>query len=208
MQMRGASAPRDDTNGSYRSMRDSSEIESGLRDYLFSPGISRAPEIARGEVGSRIFNPYLMLVFRLILAGVFIYAALQKIGGPLMFADEIRMYGFLDRGVVLYIVAVVLPWIELLCGISLITGIFLRGSAFILVLFNAIFLAVVSFRSMRIMSTEGTPFMDIFFDCGCGFGVTYAWKKLIEDAILFLLALALFLAPVYRFVLVPIRRKR
>lgn len=191
-------------------MRDSggSELRNDWRDYLFAPGIKRAPETGSGEIRNWFFNPYLMLVFRLILAGVFIYAALQKIDKPLMFADEMRMYGVLDRGVVLYIMAIVLPWIELLCGISMITGIFLRGSAFILVLFNAIFLVVVSFRTISIMNTEGTPFMDIFFDCGCGFGVTYAWKKLIEDTFFFIMALALFLAPAYLFVLVPIRRKR
>jgi hypothetical protein len=59
-----------------------------------------------------IFNPYLLLVMRLVLAAVFIYAAAQKIGHPLQFADEIRMYRILDIGPPLYIASVVLPWIE------------------------------------------------------------------------------------------------
>ena len=100
-----------------------------------------------------------------------------------------------------------LPWIEILCGISMITGIFLRGSALLLVILNAWFLVIVTIRTISIMNAEGIAFADVYFDCGCGFGVTYAWRKLIEDSLFFVFSLWLFLAPAYRFVLVPIRRK-
>lgn len=193
-------------------MRDSGEMQDGpgWRECLFAPGIASATggsETGPGR-GSILYNPYVLLAFRLILAGVFIYAGLQKTGKPLMFADEIRMYGILDRGPLLYTAAVLLPWVEILCGISMITGIFLRGSAFILLILNAAFLVVVLYRTIGIMNAEGTAFNKIFFDCGCGFGVTYAWRKLIEDAIFLVFSCVLFLAPAYRFVLVPIRRKR
>lgn len=179
----------------------------GWRERLFSPHLGSVPERERAA-GGWARNPYLLLTLRLILAGVFLYAGFQKIGKPLMFADEIRMYGILDRGPLLYTVAVVLPWLEILCGVSLVTGVFLRGSAFLLMLLNAWFLVIVSIRAIHIMHTEGTPFTEIFFDCGCGFGVTYAWKKLIEDSFLFIFSLWLFCAPAYRFVLVPLRRRR
>jgi uncharacterized membrane protein YphA (DoxX/SURF4 family) len=147
-------------------------------------------------------------VFRVVLAGVFLYAAFQKIGKPIAFADEIRMYGILDVGAPLYIAAIVLPWVELLCGISLLTGIFLRGTAFILLILNAVFLVAVSMRTAGVMNAEGIAFTKVYFDCGCGFGATHAWKKLAEDTLFFLFSLALLLAPAYRFVLVPTRRKR
>ncbi|HUV37186.1 MAG TPA: DoxX family protein [Patescibacteria group bacterium] len=190
-------------------MPDSGGFESGTgwREYLFAPRAAGAPESGRGA-GNVLYNPYVLLAFRLILAGVFIYAGLQKIGKPLMFADEIRMYGILDRGPLLYTTAIVLPWVEILCGISIVTGIFLRGSALLLLLLNAWFLVIVWIRTAGIMNAEGIAFSKIYFDCGCGFGVTYAWKKLIEDAFFFIFSCALFLAPAYRFVLVPIRRKR
>lgn len=152
------------------------------------------------------FNDYLVLALRLVLAAVFIYAALQKIGKPLAFADEIRMYGILDIGPPLYILAIALPWIELMCGLSLLTGCFMRGSALILLGLNAVFLVAVSMRTVSIMGEEGIGFMSVYFDCGCGFGATHAWKKLLEDLAFFLFSLVILLKPEYRFVLGISRR--
>ena len=152
------------------------------------------------------FNDYLVLLLRLVLAAAFSYAALQKIGKPLAFADEIRMYRMLDIGPLLYIMAIALPWIELFCGLSLLTGLLMRGSALILFVFNAVFLVAVSIRTVSIMSEEGTGFMSVYFDCGCGFGATHAWKKLLEDVAFFLFSLVILLKPKYRFVLCISRR--
>lgn len=146
-------------------------------------------------------NDYLLLVARIVLAGVFIYAALQKIDKPLLFADEIKMYGVITGGPILYIMAIVLPWVEIFCGISLLTGILMRGSALVLFLFNAMFIAVISYRTAGVMSAEGTAFTSVYFDCGCGFGETYAWKKLLEDTLFLLLALWILFSARYRFVL-------
>jgi putative oxidoreductase len=145
-----------------------------------------------------IYNPYLLLVFRLILAAVFIYAAAQKIGKPLAFADEIHNYGFVDYGAPLYSMAVLLPWLELICGLSLVTGIGVRGSALVLLGLNAMFIIVIAKRTAGYVS-EGTPFMKVYFDCGCGFGAVFAWKKLIEDAAYLIMSAALLTAPLHRF---------
>lgn len=152
-----------------------------------------------------IFNPYLLLAFRLFLAAIFMYAAAQKIGKPLAFADEIRNYGVVDYGPPLYIMAVVLPWIELFCGLALVTGVGVRGAALILIGLNAMFLAVIAKKTIGYLG-DGTPFMKVYFDCGCGFGATFAWKKLLEDAVYLLVALALLATPRHRFV-VSIRRR-
>ncbi len=151
--------------------------------------------------GSRAIKDYLLLAARILLAGVFIYAALQKVDKPLLFADEIRMYGVIDRGPLLYFMAIVLPWMEIFCGVSLLTGLLMRGSALILFLFNVMYIGVITYRTLGIMNAEGTAFTSVYFDCGCGFGATYAWKKLLEDAGLLLLALWIFLSARYRFVI-------
>lgn len=178
----------------------------GWKGYLFTSEMQGEPVAGKEAASGWVFNPYLLLVLRLILAAVFIYAAFQKANKPLLFADEIKMYGVIGIGPLLYVMAIVLPWIELLCGISLVTGIFLRGSAFILLVLNVIFLVVISVRTYGIMSTEGLGLAEIYFDCGCGFGATYAWKKLIENSFFILFSLALLLSPTYRFVLVSRRR--
>jgi putative oxidoreductase len=156
---------------------------------------------AGADGGARwLRNPYVLLVFRLFLAAIFIYAAVQKIGKPLAFADEIRSYSVIDYGPPLYIMAVVLPWLELVCGLSLATGLFVRGSALILLGLSAMFLAVVAKKTAGFVH-DGMPFMKVFFDCGCGFGATFAWKKLLEDAVYLLVAAALLFAPLHRFTL-------
>jgi putative oxidoreductase len=165
-------------------------------------GLSRAanpPDTKPGGVGW-FHHPYVLLVFRLFLAAVFIYAAVQKVGRPNAFADEIHSYGVVSYGPPLYIVAVVLPWLELICGISLVTGIFVRGSALILLGLNAMFLVVIAKKTVDFVH-GGTPFMKVYFDCGCGFGATFAWKKLLEDAVYFLVAASLLTAPLHRFTL-------
>ncbi len=173
-----------------------------LKELLFETGT--VPDHRTGQRSSRLFHHrYVILGFRLLLAGVFIYAALQKIDKPRLFADEIRMYGVLSENALLYLMAIILPWMELFCGISLLTGFFLRGSAAVLLVFNAVFIVVIAIRTVGIMSSEGIAFRDVYFDCGCGFGITYAWKKLIEDSILLVCSLAILTAPVYRFVLPP-----
>lgn len=164
------------------------------------------PDASHPERTSWYFNDYLVLVLRLVLAAVFIYAALQKIGKPLAFADEIRMYQILDIGPMLYMMAITLPWIELFCGLSLLTGLLMRGSALILFVFNAVFLVAVSIRTAGIMGEEGIGFMSVYFDCGCGFGATHAWKKLLEDSAFLLFSLVILLKPEYRFVLCISRR--
>ncbi len=165
-----------------------------------------APRVSSAARSAWYFNDYFVLLLRLILAAVFIYAAAQKIGKPLAFADEIRMYRILDIGPMLYIMAIALPWIELFCGLSLLTGVFMRGSALILFALNAVFLVAVSIRTVAIMGDEGIGFMSVYFDCGCGFGATHAWKKLLEDALFFLFSLVILLKPDYRYVLKISRR--
>lgn len=150
-------------------------------------------------------RPYLLLAMRLILAAVFIYAAVHKIGKPLAFAEEIHTYGVVGYGAPLYVMAVVLPWLELLCGLSLVAGVWLRGAALILLGLNGMFLVVIAWRTVGNVRA-GTPLFDVYFDCGCGFGATYAWKKLLEDAAWLVFSAALLSASVHRFTLSIKRR--
>jgi len=176
-----------------------------LKECLFQNDIEEGGG-RRSGAAAVAGNRHVILIFRAILAAVFIYAALQKIGKPLMFADEIRMYQVLERGPLLYMVAIALPWIELFCGLSLLAGLFLRGTALILIVMNAVFLAMITWRTAAVMGAEGTPLTKIYFDCGCGFGATYAWKKLLEDSAFILMAAAIYFAPAFRFALTPRRR--
>ena len=66
-------------------------------------------------------HPLLALAFRLYLGGLFIYASLYKINYTAEFAETIASYQMVPYWGV-NLMAVVLPWIELVSGILLVVG--------------------------------------------------------------------------------------
>ncbi|MFO7914198.1 MAG: DoxX family protein [Candidatus Krumholzibacteriales bacterium] len=174
--------------------RDNMNRES-IRGLLFEP----SPE---GKPSGWIFNRYPQLALRVIIAAVFLYAGLQKINNPLIFADQIKMYEVIGDSPLLYVMAVFLPWLEIVCGISLLTGIFIRGGSLIFSVLMAGFLGVVVYRTTGIMDAAAIPFTEVYFDCGCGFEPTYAWKKIIENTALLIFSLLILFSPCQRFVLI------
>ena len=101
-------------------------------------------------------NKYLLLVFRVALGAVFIYASLHKILDPMAFAQSIRNYLLLPPALT-NLAAITLPWVEMVCGAFLVVGLFPRSAAAVvsalLVVFNA---------ALVISLARG---LDI--DCGC-----------------------------------------
>jgi len=75
-------------------------------------------------------NPYVVLAARVIVGGVFIYASLDKIQNPAAFSDAIDNYQFTPSELS-NIFSLYVPILELVLGVMLISGIFLRGSTLI-----------------------------------------------------------------------------
>jgi uncharacterized membrane protein YphA (DoxX/SURF4 family) len=176
------------------------EQNSNLKSSEGISGLFLEPAVT-GNRSKWFFNRYLILIFRVVLAAVFIYAGLNKISNPMMFADQIKMYEIIGTSPFLYMVAIFLPWLEIICGLAVLTGILIRGGALIITVLMAFFTAVVAYRAITIIRAAGVPFFEINFDCGCGFEPTYAWKKLVENVGLFLFSLAVFLSPSFSFVM-------
>jgi uncharacterized membrane protein YphA (DoxX/SURF4 family) len=95
-------------------------------------------------------------VCRFILGGLFIYASISKIVHPYAFAKIIYNYQLLPETLI-YISAVVLPWVEMISGLFLVAGIFKRTSAIILSSLLFIFIIAISTNLIRGLN----------FDCGC-----------------------------------------
>jgi uncharacterized membrane protein YphA (DoxX/SURF4 family) len=93
---------------------------------------------------------------RLVLGGVFIYAAYDKLGDPRAFADAIDNYRLVPDGLV-NTVAVTLPWIEVAVGACLLLGVLAPGAG----LLAGCLLAVFTFALVSALARG----LDI--RCGC-----------------------------------------
>jgi uncharacterized membrane protein YphA (DoxX/SURF4 family) len=125
---------------------------------------------------------YVRLVLRLLLGGVFLYAAWTKLRQPwLMFALSIDAYQLLPEWAVLT-TARVLPWLELALGLLLLAGVWLR---YISILAAGILAAF--FATMLLSFGKGMG-----IDCGCfGVGEPLTAKTLIRDGLLLAAAIVL-----------------
>lgn len=123
-----------------------------------------------------------ILALRLVLGGVWLYAAYTKLKQPwLIFAMSIDAYHLLPEWAVLAI-ARTLPWLELAIGILLIAGVLLRYASVAGATVLAIFFAAMISAYAR----------GLAIDCGC-FGPGDALSKwtLLRDGSLLTAALML-----------------
>jgi len=132
-----------------------------------------------------IRNRYLLFAFRLIVGGVFIWAGLLKIFDPLDFAQNIKNYQIFPQEIS-FLLALVLPWVEVICGIFLVLGIFRLGSSFLASLLLAVFVILVSVTMARGIDT----------DCGCfgSFSRKADFRLILTDSILFFFSLNILLS--------------
>ena len=130
-----------------------------------------------------------ILVLRLVLGAVFLYAAWTKLRQSyLIFAMSIDAYQLLPEWAVL-VVARALPWFELAVGVLLLIGYGLRFAAI-----AASALLVMFFALMLRSYVKGQG-----IDCGCfGLGDAISGKTLLRDGSLLLAALLLTVAAFLR----------
>jgi uncharacterized membrane protein YphA (DoxX/SURF4 family) len=125
---------------------------------------------------------------RWFLAFVFIYMGLQKALDPVTFLKLVRQYELVKDPFLLNTIVSTLPWFEIICGVLLLAGVAVRGTAVNLIAMLVPFSLMVFRRALAIAATQGTPFCVIKFDCGCGNGEVLICHKLIENSGLLLLA--------------------
>jgi len=131
-------------------------------------------------------NKYTLLALRLVLGGVFIYASVYKIAEPAEFARSIYNYRMMPEATI-NLMAIVMPWLELISGILIIIGPFVRGSALLIGLMLLVFVIAISSAIAR----------GLDISCGCfkvgEGGRIVGLETLIED-ILMLIAVFVILA--------------
>jgi putative oxidoreductase len=133
--------------------------------------------------GKMIRNKYIIIAFRLVVGGVFTWAGVSKIIDPLGFAQSIANYRVFPQ-VISFFLALVLPWIEIICGVFLILGIFRSASALFLSGLLAVFLVLTIVTIIR----------GIDIDCGCFGNLSRKvdYELILMDSVLLFFSLNIF----------------
>ncbi len=134
-----------------------------------------------------IDNDYLTMVSRLLIGGMYIAASFYKIIEPAAFAKSIWQYHMVP-GSLINLMALILPWLELVIGLALIFGLAYRGAAWWANLLLVVFIAALTSTIVR----------GLDIDCGCfkaGQSATApAWDALWFDLVATLFAVQLWIS--------------
>ncbi len=120
----------------------------------------------------KVFN----VLLRLIIGGVFVFAGVVKIINPAGFATDIGNYRLLPHEWI-NLLAITLPWIEVVAGLLLIVGLWSRASALVIGVMLVVFLIAIGQAVVRGLNIS----------CGC-FGTVEGRKvgltALAQDVVL------------------------
>lgn len=135
-----------------------------------------------------------LAVCRILLGGVFVWASWEKILDPEAFAQVIANYQIVAV-VPGNLAALILPWVELVCGACLILNRWTRGSALIAAALMLIFIIALAYNIHRGMDVN----------CGCFTLDEKApgnmWLYLVRDAVFLTMAAIIMFRP--RFQVLP-----
>ncbi|MEO6259337.1 MAG: MauE/DoxX family redox-associated membrane protein [Thermoanaerobaculia bacterium] len=109
-------------------------------------------------------HPWLTIRVQLALGAIFIAAAIPKIIDPPSFAHMIYNYRLVP-GPLVNLIALLMPWAEILAGLALILGVWKRGARMLIGLMLVVFIVAILINLAR-----GNA-----IDCGC-FNVSEAGK--------------------------------
>ncbi len=129
-------------------------------------------------------HPYLALAFRFYLGGIFIYASMYKISYTAEFAENIASYQIVPYWAV-NLLAIAMPWTELICGTLLIFGVRSKAAVLMITGMLGVFITAIFLSLMR-----GIP-----IGCGCFHSLEeqMTWTTLVRDLVWLAMAVHVFL---------------
>ena len=116
-------------------------------------------------------------IVAILIGGLFIYAGAVKIIDPVEFARDIDNYKMLPWQPSVWL-ALYLPWLEIFCGLALITRVFFRGGVFI----------ITALMSLFIIASIAAKTRGLDVSCGC-FGhaskyLNFSWHLALDFLLL------------------------
>jgi uncharacterized membrane protein YphA (DoxX/SURF4 family) len=125
---------------------------------------------------------------RWLLGAAFLYLGLNKALHPVDFLKLVQQYDLTQNAPLLNSIAAGLPWFEVFCGLLLLAGVAVRGTALTLLLMLVSFTILVWHQALLLQAAQAIPFCAVKFDCGCGTGEEFICHKLLENFLLILLS--------------------
>ena len=119
-------------------------------------------------------HPWLIVLIRILLGVIFIYASYDKILDPGKFARDTANYHIIPMGFE-NLIALIIPWLELFIGIGLVAGLMVDGASIISGGLMALFILFIIQATLRGFNIE----------CGCGLkeGEMVGWNKILENLV-------------------------
>lgn len=136
---------------------------------------------------SRFAADAVAVLARWLVGAAFFYMGLNKALHAADFLKLLRQYDLTQNSLLLNSVAAALPWFEVFCGLLLLAGVAVRGTALVLLAMLMPFSWVVLHRALQLEAAQNIPFCAVKFDCGCGTGEEFVCRKLLENFLLLFL---------------------
>ncbi len=121
------------------------------------------------------FRSLLLTLLRLILALIFLIAAIEKLKSPENFALSIDAYEIFSNQIINFL-TIFIPWLELFISFGLIFKFKLRANLVLYIFLMSVFMLIVTYAMI----------IGLDIECGC-FGDSsekVGWKKILENALI------------------------
>jgi uncharacterized membrane protein YphA (DoxX/SURF4 family) len=128
----------------------------------------------------------LLALARIAFGLIFVWAAVDKIANPEAFAEIIYNYQIVPEPLI-NPAALALPWVEVVCGLALVAGVWAKGAVSILLGLMAVFMAALGYNLARGLEVAcgcfstgpesgGSMLQDLLRDAGIlALGLLAAW---------------------------------
>lgn len=128
-------------------------------------------------------NPlgWLVILCRLALGGLFIFAAYMKLKSPQSFAISVKAFDIFDASTdhLTILTTFVVPWTEMVAGVLLVIGLWTRASALVLSAMLVVFIAGITSVLYRKMDVACGCFGKFEWPCRGNLGMCQIGRDLV-----------------------------